>query len=166
MPKPSRLMRLLYAGVCSLGVGLLPGPRGTYGSALTLTAALAWLGTGGAPLTGWPFFVVLVCLFALAVVFSHMAERRNIFGDESDPGQIVIDEAVGMLIALWGQAAPIAWWQAGLAFVAFRFFDIAKPWPVNSAQRLPGGWGVVLDDVLAGGYALGVVALANWLAAG
>jgi phosphatidylglycerophosphatase A len=163
MPEPSRIARVCYAGVTSLGVGLFPGPRGTYGSALTLAAALAWLWLGGAALEGWSYGLFLAGLCALAVAFSHMAEELNVFGDKSDPGQIVIDEAVGMLIALWGLSAPISWWQVALAFAAFRFFDIAKPWPVNAAQRLPGGWGVVADDVAAGLYALCLVWLARLL---
>lgn len=166
MPMPNRLATLLSAGAATMGVGLLPGPRGTYGSALTCAAALVWLGMGGAALQGWACLLLLAGLFGLAVAVSQIVEQSQFFGAKADPGQIVIDEAVGMLIALWGQAAPISWWQVGLAFAAFRFFDIVKPWPVNAAQRLPGGWGVVLDDVLAGLYALGLVALASWLATG
>jgi phosphatidylglycerophosphatase A len=164
MAQPSRLTRLVWVGVTSMGVGLLPGPRGTYGSALTLAGAMLWLAWEGAPLEGWPYLLLLLALFLAAVFFSQAAEKHEIYGSHTDPGQIVIDEAVGMLIALYGQMAPMSWWQLGLAFAAFRFFDIAKPWPVNAAQRLPGGWGVVLDDVLAGLYALGAVVLAKWLA--
>lgn len=164
MPEPSRLARVCCTSITSLGVGLMPGPRGTYGSALTLLAALVWLSSGGAALDGWWYLISLAVLCALAVASSHAAENLAVFGRGSDPGQIVIDEAVGMLIALWGQGAPISWWQIGLAFAAFRFFDIAKPWPVNAAQRLPGGWGVVADDVAAGIYALGLVWIARLLA--
>ncbi len=164
MPKPSRLAHVSCVSITSLGVGLLPGPHGTYGSALTLAAALVWLWLGGAALQGWTYFLLLAGLCAVAVGFSQAAEKLQVFGERSDPGQIVIDEAVGMLIALWGQGAPISWWQVGLAFVAFRFFDIVKPWPVNAIQRLPGGWGVVADDVAAGLYALGVVLIVRILA--
>jgi phosphatidylglycerophosphatase A len=166
MPKPNRPTAIACAGLATMGVGLLPGPRGTYGSALTWVLALAWLGSNGGALRGWTYILLLACLFALAVVVSHLVEKSRLFGDKDDPGQIVIDEAVGMLIALWGLAAPISWWRAGLALAAFRFFDIVKPWPVNAAQGLPGGWGVVADDAAAGIYALGVVALASWLVAG
>ena len=165
MPKTNRLASLLCAGLATMGVGLVPGARGTYGSVLTWALALAWLGSGGAALQGWGYVLLLACLSALAVAVSHTVEKSRIFGGKADPAQIVIDEAVGMLIALWGQAAPICWWRAGLALAAFRFFDIVKPWPVNAAQRLPGGWGVVADDVIAGLYALGLVALLGWLAA-
>lgn len=164
MSRPSPLARAFYLGVTSLGVGLLPGPRGTYGSALTFAAVLLWLWLGGAALEGWTYLIVVILLAAVAVASSQAAGRLKVFGESSDPGQIVIDEAVGMLIALWGQGAPLSWWQAGLAFAAFRFFDIVKPWPVNAAQGLPGGWGVVADDVLAGLYALGLVWIARILA--
>ena len=157
MSKPSRLAHVFCVAITSLGVGLLPGPQGTYGSALTLGAVLAWLGLGGSALQGWAYLGVLAGLCALAVASSHAAEKLQVFGGRPDPGQIVIDEAAGMLIALWGLGAPISWWQAGLAFAAFRFFDIVKPWPIDLCQRLPGGWGVVADDVAAGLYALGLV---------
>lgn len=166
MQQPFRLRRLFWVVATSLGVGLLPGPRGTYGSALTLAGAALWLAGVGAPLKGLPYLLLLLVVSLAAVFVSQTAEKNEIYGSKSDPGQIVIDEAVGMLIALYGQTSPISWWQLGLAFAAFRFFDIVKPWPVNAAQRLPGGWGVVLDDVLAGLYALGVVVLAGWLALG
>ncbi len=166
MPKPSPLARILCIACTSLGVGLLPGARGTYGSALTLAAALVWLGLGGPALAGWGYGLFLAALFAAAVGLSQAALAAQVFGPGCDPGQIVIDEALGMLIACYGLAAPIVWWQAGLAFAGFRFFDITKPWPVGASQGLPGGWGVVVDDVLAGLYALGVVWLARALVGG
>jgi phosphatidylglycerophosphatase A len=64
---------------------------------------------------------------------------------------VVIDEVVGMQAALvW--AGGVSLWGIGLVFVIFRVFDIVKPYPANSAQRLPRGWGVVADDVIAGIY--------------
>ncbi len=65
-----------------------------------------------------------------------------------DPGRIVIDEVCGQLIAL--AFLPPGWVPAGLAFALFRFFDIIKPWPIRRLERLPGGWGIMADDVGAG----------------
>jgi phosphatidylglycerophosphatase A len=74
-----------------------------------------------------------------------------------DPGQVTLDEWAGQAVALcwlplgagpWGWVIP-----AGAAFVAFRFFDIIKPPPIRRLEKLPGGWGIVADDLLAGVYA-------------
>lgn len=146
----------------TLGVGLLPGPQGTYASALVAALAWAWLAQGGPPLSGPWYGLLCLGLAVLAVASSQAALNRRIFGSTHDPGAIVIDEAAGMLLALYGLAAP--GWPLLAALAAFRLFDIAKPWPVGWSQRLPGGWGVVADDLLAGLYALGVVRLLGlWL---
>ncbi|MGD9125474.1 MAG: phosphatidylglycerophosphatase A [Desulfarculaceae bacterium] len=152
------------AVVVSLGVGLLPGPRGTYGSLLALGAAGLWFSAGGGPLTG-PWYLILTAVFSLFSVWvSHQAVAAAVFGPESDPGQIVIDEFAGMMVCLIGAKAT-PWWELGLAFFVFRFFDIVKPAPINISQRLPGGWGVVADDLLAGGYTLAFLWLWRcWLA--
>jgi phosphatidylglycerophosphatase A len=67
---------------------------------------------------------------------------------DPDPACVIIDEIVAMPVALAGLAA--VWWQAAIGFVAFRVFDIWKPLPIRQSQRLPGGWGIVVDDLLAG----------------
>lgn len=141
----------------SLGVGLLPGPRGTWGSALTWAAAMLYLEWTAAPLAGWWYGTVTAAVAALAIASSDAAVRRGVFGPSHDPGRIVIDEAAGMLVALYGtQSLGPA---AVLAFILFRLFDIFKPFPVGRSQRLPGGWGVVIDDLLAGLYAWATVQL-------
>lgn len=68
-----------------------------------------------------------------------------------DSGRIVWDEVVGMMITV--AALPKEWLIYLVAFIVFRFFDILKPFPVNKSQNLPHGWGVMVDDVLAGIYA-------------
>ena len=76
---------------------------------------------------------------------------------------MVIDELLGLWIVLCPFAvAP--WWLVGLAFVLFRLFDITKPWPVKASETwLPGGYGVMIDDAVAGLQALAVLWLAGWL---
>jgi phosphatidylglycerophosphatase A len=80
-----------------------------------------------------------------------------------DPSSIVVDEVAGMLVALLA-APPGLGWALGL-FLLFRVFDVWKPYPIHRIQDLPGGWGVVADDLLAGLYALlvGRVAYAVWM---
>jgi phosphatidylglycerophosphatase A len=78
-----------------------------------------------------------------------------------DPGAIVVDEVAGMMLA--ALAAPPTAVVVAVAFVLFRVFDVVKPFPANIAQRLRGGLGVMVDDLIAGSYALVLVMLARRL---
>lgn len=126
------------------GAGYLPWAPGTWGSllALPLHALLSRMAPGHHALA-------LGGVFLIAVLSAGAAEKIL---DRKDPGVVVIDEVMGMLITLIAAPAnPLAWL---LGFGLFRFFDILKPWPVRFLdQRLNGGLGVVLDDVMAGLYA-------------
>jgi phosphatidylglycerophosphatase A len=140
----------------AFGAGLLPKAPGTAGS---LVALLPWwfLLRGLAP--GW-YALVLVVGFALGVWACAVSARRL---GVDDHGALVWDEVIGMWVTLI--AAPGIGGPAGsrlgavicmaIGFVLFRLFDIWKPWPVGVAdRRVHGGFGVMLDDVLAGVYAL------------
>jgi phosphatidylglycerophosphatase A len=121
------------------GVGRMkPGP-GTWGSAVVLPLAL--LGPG------W-----CLAFAALLTVLGWWAVERVLAGPEEDPGWVVVDEGVGMLLALAGLAGP-SLAGVGLAFLLFRLLDIAKPWPVSWADRQGGARGVMLDDIVAGAIA-------------
>lgn len=146
--------------ITSMGVGLLPGPSGTWGSLLVWGLALLYLEAGGIPLAGWWYGLFTAAVSLAAILTSDAAVRRGIFGASHDPGQIVIDEAAGMLVALYG--TQTLGWPMVLAFFLFRVFDILKPFPVGASQRLPGGWGVVVDDLLAGLYSLAVLQLVHY----
>ncbi len=138
------------------GAGFSPRAPGTVGS---LAALLPWwFLLRELPMPA--YLAVLAASFALGVWAAHWVIRRT---GIQDPGLVVWDEFVGLWIAL--AAAPAGWPWVVLAFVAFRVFDIAKPWPVGWADRaLHGGFGAMVDDALAGLYALGVVqALAFFL---
>lgn len=94
-------------------------------------------------------------LFALGVWAAGHAER---FFGRIDPSQVVIDEVVGQMITFL--ARPEASWKSLLAgFVLFRILDVVKPFPARRAERLPQGWGVMLDDIVAGVYSLLVLSL-------
>ena len=138
------------------GVGYLkPGP-GTYGS---IAALLLWAAVGVArhPLPQ-AMLVVLAVWIVLAIVAgvpaATIVERE--YG-HTDPGFVVIDEVIGQWIALL--FCPVDWRHGIIALVLFRAFDITKPFPVRRFERLPGGWGIIFDDVAAGLYALGVASL-------
>lgn len=132
------------------GSGYLPKAPGTWGSAV---GVLIWLLAGRLQL---PIYAALVAgLFILGVFCSGAAEKIL---DCNDPGLVVIDEIVGQMIAL--AAMPMHPVVALAGFALFRFFDILKPFPVGWVdQHLHGGLGIMLDDVLAGIYALIVLQL-------
>ena len=128
------------------GVGRLPGPSGTWGSlaALPPAALLMWL---GGP---WLLAAALVMITLVGWWASEIYGRCC---GIADAREVVVDEVAGQWLPLLVLPfEPLAWIAA---FAAFRFFDIAKPWPVGYADRsLPGGFGVMADDILAGLYAL------------
>jgi phosphatidylglycerophosphatase A len=126
------------------GVGFIPFAPATWASlATTLVFFLAYPASA-APVA---LAVAILALFPVAVWASGEAERD--LGRDAHP--IVIDEVLGMLVTLWGVSfagrVPLA---LGLGFLLFRAFDIVKPYPIRQSQDLPGGWGVVVDDLLAG----------------
>jgi phosphatidylglycerophosphatase A len=143
---------------CGFGSGLSPWAPGTAGS---LAALLPWLVLRD---LSWPYYVAVIAFaFALGTWASNVAiERLRI----EDPGVVVWDEFVGQWIALLPLVVVLrAWPWVLVAFALFRLFDIWKPWPVSWAdRRVKSGFGVMLDDVVAGCYAAVVLALATWLA--
>ena len=141
---------------CGFGSGLSPIAPGTAGS---LVALLPWLALRE---LSWPYYAaVVVVAFALGMWACDWAVRALKI---ADPGAVVWDEFVGQWIAL----APLLWRPHGMlwscaGFILFRIFDIAKPWPVSWADStVSGGFGVMLDDVIAGLYAAVVLLLALW----
>ena len=167
---PSPAPALVQSGNCTrwawtvatfFGAGFgKPGP-GTWGSvaAVLLWAAFAW----GLHPTPQTLFFALLAGIALTLVFGIPA--ATIVARESgrqDPQFVVIDEVAGQWIALLGSHAN--WRHALIALILFRLFDITKPFPVRQLEALPEGWGIVLDDVGAGLYALGVASLLHlWI---
>ncbi len=133
------------------GIGLVPLAPGTAASAII---ALAYgLILHSLP---WPLYVILVVIlfFAGTVAAGRYASELG----RPDPGRIVVDEVCGQLIAV--AFLPGAWVPVGIAFALFRFFDIIKPWPIRKLERLPGGWGIMADDVAAGLAAAALARLA------
>lgn len=128
--------------------GFFPVAPASFASLIWL---VVWLYVPGAHwMTHW---VAIAVLLPAAVVISGIMEKY--YGE--DASCIVIDEVVGMQITLLLSPVTLG---AGLAgFVLFRIFDIAKPFPAGRSQKLPGGVGVVIDDVIAGLYSLAVMTL-------
>lgn len=143
--------RLFMSIATGLGLGYAPFAPGTFGTMLALPIYFL-LRHLPLPL----YLAVLAALIIIAVLAAGAAEKIL---DRPDPGEVVIDEVVGMLVAMIAiPAHPLAWL---LAFGLFRFFDIVKPWPVGYLDRhFHGGMGIVLDDLAAGLYAFLALQLA------
>ncbi len=136
------------------GVGRLhPGP-GTWGSAATV---LLWAALAHTLNPALRLPVVVVLAFVVTLIGIPAATRVARASAVKDPQFVVIDEVAGQLIALI--AVPLAWKTFLAGFILFRVFDILKPPPVRQLEQLPEGAGIVLDDVAAGLYALGVMQL-------
>jgi phosphatidylglycerophosphatase A len=135
------------------GVGYAPFAPGTFGSAAGL---LVWWLLPASPVVQ---SVVIVAIFIAGSWGGNIAEHH--FG-RTDPGQVVIDEVMGMLITLF--LNPVGWVGALTAFLLFRVFDVIKPYPANRLEQLPGGVGVMADDAMAAVYAnLALRAALHWL---
>ena len=154
MKNSKKSMRRFYKLMLSgFGTGWLPLAPGTWGAAAA--ALLVW------PLTIWTPGLLNLELSGLIIAFLWI----GVLGSDQmtaewgeDPSQTVIDEMVGMWIALLGLPMLWPWWLA--AFLLFRFFDIFKPLGIRSLEKIGRGWGVMLDDVLAGVYANMVLQIA------
>ena len=145
---PHRRLLMHPAGwiATGFGAGLSPKAPGTVGSLVALIPWWLWL--RHLPALEYGMVLVLALVIGLWAAGWVIARLRV-----EDPGVVVWDEFLGQWIALF--AAPAGWpWMLG-GFVLFRLFDIWKPWPVSWADRqVHGGFGAMLDDVLAGLYAL------------
>jgi phosphatidylglycerophosphatase A len=157
------------------GVGRVPFASGSFGSLLGLLwfVVLLWPGS---------FWLYLAGMSAGVFVSVWLCGRAEKILSRTDPGSVVLDEIIAVPMCFAVQVleflhrngvmpgprfffGPHAWLMTLGVFLAFRFFDIAKPWPVHKSQNLPGGWGVTLDDVLAALYVNVVVALMLLMAA-
>lgn len=150
------------------GIGHLPGAPGTWASVAAIPLTWALHALGG---------IWLVAAFTVAATVAGLwAIDGLLAGPDDDPSEIVIDELVGMMLALWPLslgltvtgAEPWVWPYPGwiLGFLLFRFFDIVKPPPVNWAERAGGALGVMLDDIVAGVLSAIIALVAAGLAHG
>ena len=151
-------MRRLAVFVCSFGyIGFFPFAPGTIGSAAGVVLYLA------ARRLGVPYvdLAAIVVLALAGVVLTRACEEHL---QCVDPGPIVIDEVMGMLITLF--MIPVGWLGILLGFLLFRALDVAKPFPARQLERLHGGFGVMADDAMAAVYANLLLRAAHYLAPG
>ncbi|MBN2378462.1 phosphatidylglycerophosphatase A [candidate division WOR-3 bacterium] len=149
MRRPNLTARL---GLSVFGTGYIPKGGGTVASLVALP--VAWF------LIPYPLVLaaMIILVSVLGVWGSYYAERR---GWEHDDKRITLDEFCGMLLALLWIPAPQSIWGKliifGLGFGIFRMLDILKPPPLRSIEKLPKGWGVMVDDLAAGLITNGVL---------
>lgn len=153
------------------GVGRIPFAPGTFGSLLGLFWFALLLLTGNL----WVFLAGMIAGLALSVWLTGVAEK--VLG-RKDPGSAVMDEITAIPVCFLGWVIFLYWhsgslpapeyfvsrpvwpWTLGV-FIAFRIFDVLKPWPARQSQELPGGWGVTIDDALAAVYVNAAVLLVH-----
>ncbi|MBN2126475.1 MAG: phosphatidylglycerophosphatase A, partial [Deltaproteobacteria bacterium] len=132
------------------GVGLAPKASGTFGTLAALP--LVFFAHALGAFSG----AIFLLFFFLIAIWASEQCRRHL--KREDPREVVIDEAAGFLLSLYG--LPLSWQALLTGFLLFRFFDILKPYPIGRLERIRGGAGIVLDDLLAGLWAnLGTRAL-------
>jgi len=143
---------------CGFGSGLAPLAQGTFGS---LAALLPWLALRELP--PWLYVLVLLAGFAVGVRACDVAGRAL---GVDDHRSLVWDEFIGQWLALLPllpallPAAGFSWWMLGAGFALFRLFDVWKPWPIRwFDRRVKGGFGVMIDDAIAGVFAAIVLAV-------
>lgn len=148
-------MKALAVFLASFGyVGYFPIAPGTAGSAaaLPLFVAIRWIDIPGVELGA------IVAVFAIGVWAAHGTE---IALGRKDPGIVVIDEVLGMLITL--AVLPVSIWGVILGFLFFRVLDVVKPFPAAQLEHIHGGMGIMADDAVAGIYAHLLLRLCMWL---
>lgn len=137
------------------GSGYLPRMPGTWGSLAALPFGWVIMGYGGVS-------ALVIAVIASFVVGIFVAERYTALSGVQDPGPVVIDEVSGQWLALCVVPLDVGWFC--VAFLAFRGFDIAKPWPISWFDRnLKGGFGVMADDIVAGIFAAIMLMLGQYL---
>jgi phosphatidylglycerophosphatase A len=127
----------------AFGSGYSPWAPGTAGSLVGLALFV--------PLASRAWPVQLAAAAAVTLVGALAGGRLATLVGKKDPGLVVVDEVAGQWITLIG--LPLTPVVALVGFLLFRAMDIVKPWPARDLERLPGGWGIMLDDVAAGLYA-------------
>jgi phosphatidylglycerophosphatase A len=160
--------------LATCGVGLIPLAPGTWGAAV---GVVLYIALGRAAQTSFDYAVtrgldlspqtfqtflttaLLSFIFVVSLAGTWAATRAEKLLGKKDPGAVVVDEVAGQLVAFLFVPWVAGWWAVVACFVAFRVFDIWKPYPVRRLEGLGGGLGVMADDLLAGFYAAALVAL-------
>lgn len=165
-PRSRTLRDYLALALATWGVGYFPLAPGTFGSAVgvgvyLLVQSMSARVFAFAAAHGWSaeslesfhltFMLLLIATLTLAGIWA--ASRTEKLIGRKDPGIVVVDEVAGQLLAFLFVPFNSGWWIIIIAFIAFRLFDIWKPYPIRRLESLESGLGIMADDVLAGIYA-------------
>jgi phosphatidylglycerophosphatase A len=150
-PTPADRLAWAIATLCGAGLSpIVPGTAGTL-AAMPLVVGLALV------LPLWGFVVATLCVSGVGIwAAGRTAARLRL----KDPGIVVVDEAAGLMVTLIG--VPIGPLSVIGAFFLFRAMDVLKPPPARQAESLPGGFGIVIDDLIAGVFANLLLRAALW----
>jgi len=168
-PRRKTAVDYFALAVSTCGVGYFPIAPGTMGSLVGVglyvviwVESFSWLEARAARgrlnlhyifTLQMSFMLVIIFLLTMAGIWA--ASRAEKLVKKKDPSIVVIDEVAGQMIALLsGPFWAPTWWSVLSAFLLFRMFDIWKPYPIRRLEHLESGLGIMLDDVLAGAYAL------------
>lgn len=167
-------MSFALRAATTFGLGFMRPASGTWGSLPTVLIAGGLIASGAGPVEMPILYHAVLAAVFLFFCWASLAgggEAEYVFG-KKDPGKVVADETAGQVLPLIALPAaslatgPTTLFTLAFAFVAFRVADIVKPWPARSLQKLPGGLGILVDDLFAGLYALAAVQIAAQLALG
>ncbi len=157
-----RLTLLISSG---LGTGYIPFASGTWATALAILFYWPMAGWNRLPSQGgnlWIYGGIIAAVSALGTWAADYAEKLY---QEKDPHRVVIDEIAGYFVSM--TLLPFHWGWLVAAFFVFRLFDVWKPYPIRQLQQLPGGVGIMIDDLLAGVYTCVVLHVAKiWVPGG
>jgi len=143
----------------AFGLGYAPFAPGTAGILLAVAIHLAIFFLTPPALHFWLIGAALIGACVVTVLITPACERY--FG-KKDPGAFVMDEVAGYLLTVLFFRTPNIWPTVAWAFVVTRFFDIVKPPPIRRLEKLPSGWGILIDDLAASVYAIIVLYLIAW----
>ena len=129
-------------------IGHLPIAPGTWGSLAAIIGWWLWVQY----LEPLVFIVLIIAIFTIGVFTTNIIIDHT---GEKDPSRVIIDEVAGQWLGLL--ILPDGMLYIAVAFFLFRFLDILKPWPIRQLEQFPKGWGVMLDDMLAGLMTLGLI---------
>jgi phosphatidylglycerophosphatase A len=140
-----------------MGSGLLRPAPGTWGSVVGFAYVQLLLGL--------PLAIAVMAVAGIIVLSVWASGRCAEIFEKKDPGKVVIDEIAAVPLAVWPMALlpERPWWLWATVFVAWRVADIVKPPPARQLEALPGGWGIVADDLMSAAYVGAVFGLAVWL---
>ena len=173
--QPQKKPRFALFVATAAGLGYFPKAPGTWGSlaGLAIALLLTWVTSKRAlaaaeidvPGNFWtigliPGYTMFICVALVAILGVWSSGRVEQYTRKKDPQFVVIDEVSGQLLTYSMPFVVLNWKSWLLGFILFRIFDIWKPFPARQAESLPGGWGIMTDDWVAGIYA----ALGLWLA--